>query len=245
MDKIMDLMNNLGNLEKFVPKLDTLMGWVQWLISLSVRVGSVCILVLGLIYLFIPPKEANRVAGYRTYFGMGSILAWRFTQRVAGLLMSVFGLILTIIAFVTVAKFRGLDTSEMTDLAFRCIKGQLICVLIIWIFMFVLTTVMFDRHGYRRFRFQTNTILDKFFFLDLEDMDPPAEDGYDEETCGTEEEYAGNQEDDAGMEEYPTEEPYAPEYAVYEDPVEEYQDYELQGEGPITAEDIEIEDLEA
>ena len=68
---------------------------------------------------------------------------------------------------------------------------------------------------------ELNTILDKYFFLDLEDMDPPAEEGYDEET-DTEEEYVGNQEDDSGMEEYSAEEPYAPEDAVYEDPVEEY-----------------------
>ena len=237
MDKIMDLMNNLGNLEKFVPKLDTLMGWVQWLISLSVRVGPVCILVLGLFYLFIPPKEANRVAGYRTYFGMGSILAWRFTQRVAGLLMCVFGLILPIIAFVTVSKFSGMDTMEMTDLAFRCIKGQVTCALIICIFMFVLTTVMFDRHGYRRFRFQTNTILDKFFFLDLEDMDPPAEEDYEEEIYGAEEEYTGT-------EEYPTEETYVPEEATYAGPVEQYQDYPLQSEESITAEEITIEGLD-
>ena len=242
MDKIMDLMNNLGNLDKFIPKLDTLMGWVQWLISLSVRVGPVCILVLGLIYLFIPPKEANRVAGYRTYFGMGSILAWRFTQRVAGLLMSIFGLVLTIIALVTVGRFHDMDTMEMTNLAFRCIKGQVICVLIICVFMFVLTTVMFDRHGYRRFRFQTNTILDKFFFLDLEDMDPPAEEDYDEET-GEAEEYEG-------LEEYPTEETYVPEETfvpeedVQEYPVEEYQDYEQQDQEFITAEDITIEGLD-
>ena len=224
MDKIMDLMNNLDNLEKFIPKLDSLMGWVQWLISLAVRIGPVCILLLGLIYLFIPPKEANRKAGYRTYFGMGSILAWRFTQRISGVLMSVIGLILTIIALITVGRFDGMDTMEMANLAFRCIKGQVICVLIVWIFMFVLTTVMFDRNGYRRFRFQTNTVLDKFFFLDLEDMDPPVTDEYAEE-------------------EYPAEEPYIPEDGE-EYPVEEYEEYEQQGEQVITADDIVIEGLD-
>ena len=224
MDKIMDLMNNLENLEKFIPKLDTLMGWVQWLISLAVRVGPVCILLLGLIYLFIPPKEANRKAGYRTYFGMGSILAWRFTQRVSGVLMSVIGLILTIIALITVGRFNNMDTMEMANLAFRCIKGQVICVLIIWILMFALTTVMFDRNGYRRFRFQTNTILDKFFFLDLEDMDPPAPADY------AEEEYS--------------EEAYIPEEEEMEYPPEEYTQYEQQGEQVITADDIVIEGLD-
>ena len=231
MDKIMDLLNNLDNLEKFIPKLDDLMGWVQWLISLAVRVGPVCVLLLGLIYLFIPPKEANRKAGYRTYFGMGSILAWRFTQRVSGVLMTLVGLILTIIAFITVGRFDSMDTMEMAKLAFRCIKGQVICVLIIWIFMFVLTTVMFDRFGYRRFAFQTNTILDKFFFLDLEDMDPPAPEAYDQEEYSEE-----------SPEEYPPEETYVPEEPEY--PAEEYEEYERQGEQVITADDIVIEGLD-
>ena len=232
MDKIKDLMNNLDNLEKFIPKLDSLLDWSKWLISLAVRVGPVCILVLGLIYLLIPPKEANRKAGYRTYFGMGSILAWRFTQRVSGVLMSVVGLILTIIAFSTVGKFDGMETMEMANLAIRCVKGQIICALIIWIFMFILTAVMFDRQGYRRFPFQTNTILDKFFFLDLEDMDPPME------------------EEDIQDEFYPEEEAYIPEgeYIPEENeegyPEEEYPEYEQEGEQPITADDIVIESLE-
>lgn len=227
MDKIMDIMNNLGNLEKFIPKLDDIMGLVHKLISLAVRIGPVCILILGLIYLLIPPKEANRYFGYRTYFGMGSILAWRFTQRVSGVLMSVIGLVLTIIAFSTVGKFDGMDNMEMTELAFRCIKGQVICMIFVWIFMFVLTTVMFDRHGYRRFRFQTNTILDKYFYLDLEDMDPPAED-YEEETY-TEEAYDTEEAAEEYSEEYPT---------------EEYQEYEQQGDQVITADDIVIEGLD-
>ena len=230
MEKILDLMNNLDNLGKFVPKLDTLMGWMQWLISLSVRIGPICILLLGLIYLLIPPKEANRKAGYRTYFGMGSILAWRFTQRVSGVLMTLFGLILTIIAFVTVGRFSGMDTMEMAELAFRCIKGQVICALIIVIFMFVLTTVMFDRQGYRRFPFQTNTVLDKFFFLDLENMDPPA----------TEEE----QQEDADEEEEEDEDAYAPEEEQDSYPQEEPAEYERQGEQVITADDIVIEGLD-
>ena len=228
MDKIMDLLNNLEHLEKFIPKLDSLMGWAQWLISLAVRIGPVCILLLGLIYLFIPPKEANRKAGYRTYFGMGSVLAWRFTQRVSGLLMSAAGLILTIISLFTVKRFAGLDTMEMAELAIRCIKGQVICALVIVIFMFILTTVMFDRQGYRRFAFRTNTFLDKLFFLDREDMDQTdnMEPPIPEEFAGEERMF------------YPEEE-YLPEEAA-----EEYVEYEQQGEQVITADDIVIEGLD-
>ena len=151
MEKITELLDKLEDLEKLIPKLETVEGWVQWLIAFAVRVGPVCILVLGLIYLLIPPKEANHKAGYRTYFGMGSVMAWRFTQRIAGALMTLTGLILTIIAYRAVGKFADLSLMEMAEKAFSLIKVQVICALVIYIFMFLLTAVMFNRKGERRF----------------------------------------------------------------------------------------------
>lgn len=151
MEKIKELLDSLGDLGKYIPKLDTVTGWVQWLISLAVRVGPVCILVLGLIYLLIPPKEANRKAGYRTYFGMGSEKAWRYTQRIAGAIMTVTGIVLTIIAYAAVGKFPDMDLMEMGEKAFSLIKTQAICALVIYVFMFLLTAVLFDRNGERRF----------------------------------------------------------------------------------------------
>ena len=164
MEKITELLDKLENLGQLIPKLDTLTGWVQWLVSLAVRVGPVCILVLGLIYLLIPPKEANRKAGYRTYFGMGSIMAWRFTQRAAGILMIPVGLILTIIAYSTVAKFTSMDLMDMAYAAFAAIKAQVIWALVIFIVMFVLTTVVFDRKGDCRFQGLPESRIGQFLF---------------------------------------------------------------------------------
>ena len=164
MEKITELLDKLENLGELIPKLDTLTGWVQWLVSLAVRVGPVCMLVLGLIYLLIPPKEANRKAGYRTYFGMGSIMAWRFTQRVAGILMIPFGLILTLSAYSTVAKFTSMDLMTIAYTAFDVIKAQVICALVIVIVMFVLTAVVFDRKGYCRFPGLPESRIGKWLF---------------------------------------------------------------------------------
>jgi hypothetical protein len=150
MEKITELMNNL-DLGKLVPQMDKLMDWVLWLAKAAVRIGPVCILLLGLIYLLIPPKEANRKAGYRTYFGMGSITAWQFTQRLSGVLMTLTGLILTIIALVSTRKFSQMAPEAMVEKALSCIKGQIICVLIIFVLMFLVTAVLFDRKGYYRF----------------------------------------------------------------------------------------------
>ena len=164
MDKIMDLLNNIS-LEKYIPKLDSVMELTQKAIELAVRIGPLCILVLGLIYLLIPPREANRHFGFRTYFGMGSIPAWQFTQRVAGLIMTLVGLILLLIAKGAVKNFAGMDLMQMAEKAFALIKTQIIWALIIYVFMFLLTAVMFDRKGSFRFRKPENSKLD-FLFSD-------------------------------------------------------------------------------
>ena len=170
MEKITELLEKLENLGDLIPKLDTLTDWIQWLISLAVRVGPVCILGLGLIYMLIPPKEANRRFGYRTYFGMGSVMAWIFTQRVAGAIMTLFGAILTIIALLSVKKLAGMDLMDMSYRAFSIVKGQVICILIIYLFMFLLTAVMFDRKGYCRFPGFASTPLGKLLLK--EDSQP-------------------------------------------------------------------------
>lgn len=213
MEKITELLNNFS-LEKYIPKLDTLMGWIQWLVSLAVRLGPICILVLGIIYFLIPPKEANRKAGFRTYFGMGSVIAWNVTQRLAGILMIPTGLVLTIIAYVKVGKFPDYDLMTMADVAFQAVKGQAICALIIYVLMFLLTAVLFNRNGDCRFGDQVNEMLHKLVPKKVLD------EVYVKEPVS------------AQPEELPQEE------VVSEEP------YEKQGEQVITADDIVIEDLE-
>ena len=185
MEKITELLDKLENLGDLLPKLNTLTGWVQWLISLAVRVGPVCILVLGLIYLFIPPKEANHKAGYRTMFGMGSITAWHFTQRVAGSIMTVIGAILTVSAYITVAGFAKLDLMEMAQEAFQTVKVQAIFALLIYVFMFGLTAVVFDYDGNCRFPAMMDTKLGKLLFIEEPLFPVEVDDWYEEE----EEEY--------------------------------------------------------
>lgn len=213
MEKITELLNNFS-LEKYIPKLDTLMGWIQWLVSLAVRLGPICILVLGIIYFLIPPKEANRKAGFRTYFGMGSVIAWNVTQRLAGILMIPTGLVLTIIAYVKVGKFPDYDLMTMADAAFQAVKGQAICALIIYVLMFLLTAVLFNRNGDCRFGDKVNEMLHKLVPKKVLD------EVYVKEPVS------------AQPEELPQEE------VVSEEP------YEKQGEQVITADDIVIEDLE-
>ena len=218
MDKIMDLLNNFS-LEKYVPKLDSVMDITQKAIELAVRVGPLCLLVLGLIYLLLPPKEANRYFGFRTYFGMGSIPAWRFTQRFSGGIMTIVGLVLLLIANSAVKKFSGMNLMQMSEKAIDLIKSQIIWALVIYIFMFLLTAVLFNRKGQYRFRKSGDTRFEKLIGA------VPAK------KKAVKNAPAQKIPQKTVSEEIPFEE---------EIPVE----YERQGEQVITVDDIVIEDLE-
>ena len=88
-----------------LPDLGNLTADLASLARLAVMAGPVVMLALGLAYLFLAPKEANHHFGYRCYFGMGSVEAWRYTQRMAGLLFVVMGLVLTVVMFFVSAGF--------------------------------------------------------------------------------------------------------------------------------------------
>ena len=156
MEKITEILDKL-DLAKFVPELDKLMDLVLKCAKLSVRVGPMCILLLGIIYLFLHPNEANHKAGYRTYFGMGSVYAWRFTQRVSGFIMLITGLILNGSAKKAAAGFKMVDPPALFDEVFALVITQIKCVLVIFVFMILLTTVMFNRKGVCRFKALENT----------------------------------------------------------------------------------------
>ena len=72
--------------------------------------------LLGLVYLFLTPKEANHYIGYRCYFGMGSVNAWRFTQRLAGIVFGSLGLILGSVMLLTVASFRQMELDALRSI---------------------------------------------------------------------------------------------------------------------------------
>ena len=109
-----------------LPDLSDLFGSLATLCRFAVMIGPVLLLVLGLAYLFLSPREANYYFGYRCYFGMGSVQAWRFTQRMAGLLFGGVGLILTIVMFLISGGFAEMEVTDMVWRAAGCLAWQAI-----------------------------------------------------------------------------------------------------------------------
>ena len=96
-----------------LPELGSILDVLVRAVRIAALVGPAVLLVLGLGYLIFAPKEANYYFGYRCSFGMGSVEAWRFTQRLAGIVWSVLGLVLTIAMVVLTRDFADMEAYDV------------------------------------------------------------------------------------------------------------------------------------
>ena len=134
-----------------LPDLSSLFGSLETVCRWAVMIGPVLLLVLGLAYLFLSPREANYYFGYRTYFGMGSVHAWRFTQRLAGVTLGGLGLILTVVMFFISSGFGNLDVMDMVWKAVSCLVWQAVLALLANGAIALAAFLLFDRKGeYRK-----------------------------------------------------------------------------------------------
>ena len=134
-----------------LPDLSGLFGSLETVCRWAVMIGPIVLLVMGLLYLFLSPKEANYYFGYRTYFGMGSVHAWRFTQRLAGVTLGGLGLVLTAIMFFISSGFGGLEVMDMVWKAVSCLVWEAVLALLANVAIGLAAFALFDRKGeYRK-----------------------------------------------------------------------------------------------
>ena len=134
-----------------LPDLSGLFGSLETVCRVAVLIGPIVLLVMGLLYLFLSPKEANYYFGYRTYFGMGSVHAWRFTQRMAGILLGGLGLILTVGMLTISGGFAKLEVMDMVWKAVDCLVWEAVLAFLANAAIAVTAAFRFDRKGeYRK-----------------------------------------------------------------------------------------------
>ena len=145
-DSIKELMDGFDP-ASLLPELHSVFDFVSTVCRVAVLVGPIILLALGLAYLFFAPREANYYFGYRCYYGMGSVEAWRFTQRLAGAVLGGVGLILTGVMLVISGGFTGMETMDMVWKAFWCLVWQAVLVLIANAAIWATTFFRFDAKG--------------------------------------------------------------------------------------------------
>lgn len=148
-ENIKDSLDSI-KLENLLPDLSNFESSVLSLTRLAMILGPLVLLGLGVYYFAAAPKEANYTTGYRCWFGMGSVQAWRFTQRLAGGAWMVLGLVLAVIAAANVGKLNELELMDAMFLAGKYIIRQAVSVLISVVCINIIVFVRYDRKGYRR-----------------------------------------------------------------------------------------------
>ena len=146
MDDILSLLQDF-DVANFLPEpgdyVQSLVGWVRLLVLL----GPLLMAGLGAWYFFAPPKEANHSVGFRTYWGMGSVRAWLFSQKLAGMSFMGLGGVLFVIMLIVSLFFNGEKAMGMINTAFVCVLIQLVLVVALYIVLNLLIYRAFDKDG--------------------------------------------------------------------------------------------------
>lgn len=140
-------MENIGSL---IPSLESLLGTLDLLARVFVMAGPLALLGLGLYYFLLPPKEANYSAGYRFRYGMSKVKVWRFMQRIAGMVYSGVGLVLTVVMAIICIRFGGMEAEEMLWTAVKCILWELGIIAFASLAINVTVIVFYDSQGNSR-----------------------------------------------------------------------------------------------
>lgn len=133
-----------------LPDIGGIVDKVRLVCTLAVLAAPVVMLFMGLAYLLFAPREANYYFGYRTAFGMGSVSAWRHTQKVAGLIFGGLGLALTALMLLISLSFSGREAMDMVWLAVKCLLWEAALSLIAVFSINSVAMYTFDYNGNRR-----------------------------------------------------------------------------------------------
>ncbi len=148
-ENIKEIMDDL-DLTALFPKIEDVLAFVSQFTRWAVMVGPLVLLGLGLYYFLAAPKEANYRSGYRFRWGMGSVEAWQFTQRLAGMVWMALGLVLTVVMAIVTLGFGELSSMEMLWEAVECLLWELGIVCLSCIVINTIVFSRFDRKGNRR-----------------------------------------------------------------------------------------------
>ena len=135
-----------------LPELGEVFGTMSSVCRIAVLIGPIVLLVMGIAYLFFSPKEANYYFGYRCYYGMGSVQAWRFTQRLAGAVLGGLGIVLTGVMLVMSGGFAAMDTMDMAWKALSCVLWEAGLAAVAIVAINLTATLTFDKRGEYRNR---------------------------------------------------------------------------------------------
>ena len=134
-------------LDALIPKLELLLSDMKFWMGVAVLIGPLLFLGMGAFYYFLSPKEANHRLGYRTYFGMGSVPAWKFTQKLAGMVWGGLGAVLTLVAVIVCIVLGSREPAHAMSGALTMLIIEAVCALLAFLAVEILVFVRYDMNG--------------------------------------------------------------------------------------------------
>ena len=150
LDALKAFLNALSDPAALLPDLVQVMEKLANLAKLAVLAGPAVLVLLGLLYFFLAPKEANHQFGFRCWWGMGSVEVWQFTQKLAGIVWGGLGLVLGIVALIRSGSFTAMEPQAMLMAAAGMLLWQIGLVVLSIVAINVVLVVLYDHKGYRR-----------------------------------------------------------------------------------------------
>lgn len=138
------------NLGALLPNIGTVVGLIEFALWLAILAGPLMLLGFGLLFRYRPPAEANFGIGYRFWWGMASLEAWRYTQRLAGIIWTILGVVLTPVMLVVCIILQCCGTMTLAMGAAVCLIIELVLVAAACITINVLVMKKYDKDGYLR-----------------------------------------------------------------------------------------------
>ena len=148
-ENIKQLMDGM-DIAALLPDIMDIMNGIALLAQIALFLAPLILLGLGLYYFLLSPKEANFTTGYRCYYGMGSEEAWRFTQRLAGVIWILAGITMTLGVVLLRYRFAAMDLSQLMWTAIFCLLLQGAIVLVLRALIHFIVLLRYDRKGNKR-----------------------------------------------------------------------------------------------
>lgn len=148
-ENIKQLMDGL-DIAALLPDIMKIINGAAWLAQILLFVAPLILLGLGMYYFLLPPKEANFITGYRCYFGMGSEIAWRFTQRLAGVIFVLAGITMTLGVVLLRPRLAAMDVSQLLWTCIFCLLFEGAIILVLRLLIHFIVLLRYDRKGNKR-----------------------------------------------------------------------------------------------
>ncbi len=134
-------------LDALIPKLELLLSDMRLWAGIAMLIGPLIFLGMGAFYYFAAPAEANHRLGYRTYFGMGSVKAWKFTQKLAGMVWGGLGAVLALVAIIVCICQSGKEPADAMSAALTLLIVEAVGALLAFLAVEIVILVRYDMNG--------------------------------------------------------------------------------------------------